>query len=134
MDRHMQSKSESRLSPRINRESIIMVGYDVGLSPYFAVSTNSSRRGMHFKSLFKLQEGVQIFIRIDNYTTGQHQVPARVVWCKQLENSRSFRYGIGVEFLSSSKKNVTNSSKQVESQPISSDCEKELDSESNLPL
>ena len=34
----------------------------------------------------------------------QNQVPAKVVWCKKLENTTSFRYGVGVEFLKSGKK------------------------------
>jgi Tfp pilus assembly protein PilZ len=33
----------------------------------------------------------------------QNQVPAKVVWCKKLENTTSFRYGVGVEFLKSGK-------------------------------
>ena len=54
---------------------------------------------MYFKSLFELYPGAHILIRIDDYSLSQNQVPAKVVWCKKLKNTTSFRYGVGVEFL-----------------------------------
>jgi Tfp pilus assembly protein PilZ len=54
---------------------------------------------MCFKSLFELHSGAHVLIRIDDYSLSLNQVPAKVVWCKKLENTTSFRYGVGVEFL-----------------------------------
>jgi hypothetical protein len=36
---------------------------------------------------------------IDDFTLSRYQVPAKVVWCKKLENTNRFRYSVGVEFL-----------------------------------
>ena len=53
---------------------------------------------MYFKSLFELCPGANILIKIDDYSMSQNQVPAKVVWCKKLENAGRFHYGVGVEF------------------------------------
>ena len=95
----MQAKPEFRKSERFGHESIIMLGDDHALSPYYAVSYNLSETGMYFKSLFELHPGAQIHIRIDDYSLSRNQVPSKVVWCKKLENTATFRYGVGVEFL-----------------------------------
>jgi Tfp pilus assembly protein PilZ len=54
---------------------------------------------MYFKSLFELYPGTHIRIRMDDYTSDNDQVAAKVVWCKELKDSSTFRYGVGVEFL-----------------------------------
>jgi hypothetical protein len=95
----MQVKPEFRKSERFGHESIIKFGDDGTLSPYYALSQNLSESGMSFKSLFELHPGAHILIRIDDYTLSGNQVPAKIVWCKKLENTTSFRYGVGVEFL-----------------------------------
>jgi Tfp pilus assembly protein PilZ len=95
----MQPKPESRKLGRINQKGIIMLEDDLGVTPYYAVSYNRSEWGMHFKSLFEFHRGAQVFIRIDDYTMSQNRVPARVVWCKPIEDSKRFRYEVGVEFL-----------------------------------
>ena len=95
----MQAKPEFRRSERFGHEYIIKFEDDRALSPYYAVSYNLSETGMYFKSLFELYPGAHILIRIDDYTLSQNQVPAKVVWCKKLENTDKFRYGVGVEFL-----------------------------------
>ena len=95
----MQAKPEFRKSERFDHESIIMLGDDHTLSPYYAVSFNLSETGMYFKSLFEMYPGAQILIKIDDYETSRNQVPARVVWCKKIESTVAFRYGVGVEFL-----------------------------------
>jgi hypothetical protein len=95
----MQPKPESRKPGRINQKGIIMLEDDLGVTPYYAVSYNRSEWGMHFKSLFEFHRGAQVFIRIDDYTVSQNRVPARVVWCKPIEDSKRFRYEVGVEFL-----------------------------------
>jgi Tfp pilus assembly protein PilZ len=102
----MQAKPEFRKSERFDHDSIIMLGDDHTLSPYYAVSYNLSETGMYFKSLFEMYPGAQILIKIDDYVTSRNQVPARVVWCKELENTATFRYGIGVEFLAPEKNSV----------------------------
>ena len=99
----MQTKPEVRKSDRFSHESIIKYGDELTLSPYYAVSYNFSGTGMHFKSLFELYPGAHILIDIDDYTSGQNQIPAKVVWCKKLEDTARFRYGVGVEFLKSEK-------------------------------
>ena len=99
----MQTKPEVRKSDRFSHESIIKYGDELTLSPYYAVSYNFSETGMHFKSLFELYPGAHILIDIDDYTSGQHRIPAKVVWCKKLEDTARFRYGVGVEFLKSEK-------------------------------
>jgi hypothetical protein len=95
----MQAEPEVRKSERFGYEYIIMLGEDQTLSPYYAVSCNLSETGMNFKSLFELYPGTQILIRIDDYTLDQNQVSGKVVWCKKLENTTSFRYSVGVQFL-----------------------------------
>ena len=95
----MQAKPEFRKSERFDHESIIRLGDDHALSPYYAVSYNLSETGMYFKSLFEMYPGAQILIKIDDYETSRNQVPARVVWCNKIENTSTFRYGVGVEFL-----------------------------------
>jgi len=99
----MQAKPEVRKSDRFSHESIIKYGDELTLSPYYAVSYNFSETGMHFRSLFELYPGTHILIDIDDYTSGQNQIPAKVVWCKKLEDTARFRYGVGVEFLKSEK-------------------------------
>jgi len=99
----MQAKPEVRKSDRFSHESIIKYGDELTLSPYYAVSYNFSETGMHFKSLFELYPGTHILIDIEDYTSGQNQIPAKVVWCKKLEDTARFRYGVGVEFLKSEK-------------------------------
>jgi Tfp pilus assembly protein PilZ len=99
----MQAKPEFRKSERFDHESIIMLGEDHTLSPYYAASYNLSETGMYFKSLFQMYPGTQILIKIDDYKTSRNQVPAKVVWCKELENTATFRYGVGVEFISLEK-------------------------------
>ena len=95
----MQAKPEFKRSERFGHESIIKLEDDQTLSPYYAVSYNLSETGMYFKSLFELYPGAHILIRIDDYALSRNQVPAKVVWCNKLENTASFRYGVGVEFL-----------------------------------
>ena len=58
---------------------------------------------MYFKTLFELYPGAHLFIRIDDYASPQNEVSAKVVWCKKLENTAIFHYGIGVEFLKTEK-------------------------------
>lgn len=36
---------------------------------------------------------------INERISSHSQAPARVVWCKELKNTNTFRYGVGVEFL-----------------------------------
>lgn len=95
----MQAIPEIRRSDRFGHEYIIKLEDDRALSPYYAVSCNLSETGMYFKSLFELNPGVHILIRLDDYTLSRNQVPAKVVWCKKLENTDKFRFGVGVEFL-----------------------------------
>ena len=95
----MQAQPEFRRSRRLGHECIIKLEDDKTLSPYYAVSHNLSETGMYFKSLFELYPGTHILIRIDDYSLSQNQIPAKVVWCKKLKNTTSFRYGVGVEFL-----------------------------------
>jgi Tfp pilus assembly protein PilZ len=99
----MQAKPTSRKSSRLNREGIIMLEDDLGLTPYYAVSYNRSEWGMYFKSMFEFHPGAQVFIRIDDYTMRLNRIPARVVWCKPLENKKRFRFEVGVEFLREAK-------------------------------
>jgi hypothetical protein len=95
----MQAKPESRRSERFGHECIVKLGDDQTLSPYYAVSYNLSETGMYFKSLFEMYPGAHIRIRIDDYELSRNQVLAKVVWCIKLENTATFRYGVGVEFL-----------------------------------
>ncbi len=95
----MKAKPEFRGSARIGHEYIIKLEDDLTLSPYYAVSYNLSATGMYFKSLFELSPGAHILIRMDDYTLSRTQIPAKVVWCKPLENKAIFRYGVGVKFL-----------------------------------
>jgi hypothetical protein len=102
----MQAKPEFRKSERFDHESIIKLEDDLTLSPYYAVSNNISETGMYFKSLFEMYPGAQILIKIDDYEKSRNQVPAKIVWCKEIENTAAFRYGIGVEFLAPEKNSL----------------------------
>jgi hypothetical protein len=95
----MQTKPEFRRSERFPHEYIIQLGEELTLSPYYAVSRNLSENGMYFKSLFEMHLGSQIRIVINDRISSHSQVLARVVWCKRLEDTATFRYGVGVEFL-----------------------------------
>jgi hypothetical protein len=97
----MLAKPEFKRSERIGHESIIKIEDGLTLSPYYAVSYNISEKGMHFKSLFEMCPGANILIKIDDYAMSENQVPAKVVWCKKLENAGRFHYGVGVEFFQS---------------------------------
>ena len=72
---------------------------DPTLTQYYAESCNFSERGMYFKSPFELYPEDHVFVRIDDYKFSQNQVSAKVVWCKKLEDTSFFSYGVGVEFL-----------------------------------
>ena len=95
----MQVKPEFRKSERFGHESIIKFNDDRALSPYYALSQDLSETGMNFNLLFELYPGALILIMIDDFTLSRYQVPAKVVWCKKLENTNRFRYSVGVEFL-----------------------------------
>jgi Tfp pilus assembly protein PilZ len=95
----MQVRPEFRKSERFGHENIIKFDDDRALSPYYALSRDLSETGMNFKSLFELYPGAHILIMIDDFTLSRYQVPAKVVWCKKLENTNRFRYSVGVEFL-----------------------------------
>jgi hypothetical protein len=95
----MQVKPEFRKSERFGHENIIKFDDDRALSPYYALSRDLSETGMNFKSLFELYPGAHILIMIDDFTLSRYQIPAKVVWCKELENTNRFRYSVGVEFL-----------------------------------
>jgi hypothetical protein len=99
----MLAEPEFKRSERISHESIIKIEDGLTLSPYYAVSYNLSETGMYFKSLFEMYPGTRILIRIDDYSLSGNQVSAKVVWCKDLKNTTSFRYGVGVEFFQSEK-------------------------------
>ena len=95
----MQAKPEVRKSERSVHECIVKIGDEQALSPYYAVSYNLSETGIHFKSLFEMYPGAHILIRIDDYELSRNQVPAKVVWCKKLEASSTFKYAVGAKFL-----------------------------------
>jgi hypothetical protein len=95
----MQVKPEFRKSERFGHENIIKFDDDRALSPYYALSRDLSETGMNFMSLFELYPGAHILIMIDDFTLSRYQISAKVVWCKELENTNRFRYSVGVEFL-----------------------------------
>jgi hypothetical protein len=94
----MQAKPEFRASERFNHEYVITLEDDPTLTQYYAESCNLSERGMYFKSPFELHPEDHVFVKIDGYKFSQNQVPAKVVWCKNLKNTAFFGYGVGVEF------------------------------------
>jgi Tfp pilus assembly protein PilZ len=95
----MATQPEYRSMDRFYHESIIMIEDESTQIPYYAVSNNFSDTGMVFKSLFEINPGAQIFIRIDDYASSRNPIPAKVVWCNKLKSQGGFRYGVGVEFL-----------------------------------
>lgn len=102
----MKAKTKLRKSDRFDHGSILSLGDDRTLSPYYAVSQNLSETGMYFKSLFELYPGAHIRIRMDDYTSDNDQIAAKVVWCKELKDTSTFRYGVGVEFLQAPRDSV----------------------------
>jgi hypothetical protein len=97
----MLAEPEFKRSERIGHESIIKIEDGLTLSPYYAVSYNISETGM--QSLSEMYPGADILIKIDDYAKSENQVPAKVVWCKKLENASRFHYGVGVQFFQSEK-------------------------------
>lgn len=95
----MATQSEYRKMGQFDYETIIMIEDDLSRIPYYAVSNNFSDTGMVFKSLFEINPGAQIFIRIDDYASSRNPIPAKVVWCNKFKGQSGFRYGVGVEFL-----------------------------------
>ena len=100
----MQAKPEFRASERFSYEYLITLEDDPTLTQYYAESCNLSERGMYFKSPFELYPEDHVLVRIDDHKFSQNQVPAKVVWCKKLENAGRFHYGVGVEFLQLEKR------------------------------
>jgi hypothetical protein len=96
----MATQLEYRKMARFYHESIIMIEDESTQIPYYAVSNDLSETGMVFKSLFEINPGAQIFIRIDDYASSRTPIPAKVVWCEKLRSQGGFRYGVAVEFLS----------------------------------
>jgi len=95
----MPEKLEHRKSERFVHEYIIKFEDDLTLSPIYAVSYNLSETGLYFKSRIELYPGTHIRLITDDYLLGRKIVSAMVVWCKKLENTTTFRYSVGVEFL-----------------------------------
>jgi len=95
----MQARPEFRRSERFSHEYIITLEDDPSLTQYYAESCNLSERGMYFKSPFEQYPEDHVLVRIDDDKFSQNQVPAKVVWCRNLENTSIFSYGVGVEFL-----------------------------------
>jgi hypothetical protein len=95
----MLAQPEFRKSERFVHKSIIKIENDFSLSPYYAVSHNLSEAGICFKSIFEFFPGTQIVIRIEDYTSQETPVPAKVVWCKKLKDQSNFDYEAGAEFL-----------------------------------
>jgi hypothetical protein len=95
----MAAQREYRKTGRFNHESVIMIQDDLTQIPYYAVSNTLSETAMVFRSLFEVDPGALIFIRIDDYGSNRNPIPARVVWCKELKSQEGFRYKVGVEFL-----------------------------------
>jgi hypothetical protein len=99
----MKANQELRKSERHNCKSIIMLEYGTSTSPYYAVSYNFCESGMFFKSLFEVYPGAHIFVYINDFGTRKNKRPARIVWCKKLNNTEIFYYGVGVEFIKTAK-------------------------------
>jgi hypothetical protein len=95
----MAAQGECRKTGRFDHESIIMIQDDLTHIPYYAVSIASSNTAIVFKSLFEVDPGTLIFIRIDDYGSSRNPIHAQVVWCNQRKSQGGFRYSVGVEFL-----------------------------------
>lgn len=108
----MATQPEYRKMARFYHESIIMIEDDSTKIPYYAVSNNVSGTGMVFKSLFEINPGAQIFIRIDDYASSRTPIPAKVVWCNKLKSQDGFRYGVGVKFLPKANPSGSRASRQ----------------------
>jgi len=93
----MHAKPEFRESERFRHEHVITLEDDPTLTQYYAESCNLSERGMYFRLPFELYPEDHVLVRIDDYKFSQNQVPAKVVWCKKLEDTSFFSYGVGVE-------------------------------------
>jgi len=96
----MQAKPEVRRNERFGHDYIIKLEDDMSPTPYYALSQDLSESGMQFKPLFELHPGSHLRVVLNNDgLSSQNQVPARVVWCKELGNAATFRFAVGVEFL-----------------------------------
>ncbi len=109
----MQTKPEVRRSERFGHAYIIKIEDDMSPNPYYALSQDLSETGMHFKSLFELHPGSHLRIVINDKRSSKNQVIARVVWCKALGNAATFRFAVGVEFLTVEKNSGANASPPI---------------------
>jgi len=98
--RQMSASKDFRNCSRVRHKSIIMLEDEASGYPFYAVMYNASGTGMYFESLFGLQSGTPVNIRIDTppIKSARNSCHAKVVWCRELDDNSFFRYGVGVEY------------------------------------
>ena len=89
-----------RKSNRFRHESIVRIEDDSSRYPFFALMYNASKAGIYVKSLYGLECGIQINIKIEKppFNSAPENCSAKVVWCRALVESSSFRYGVGLAY------------------------------------
>ena len=98
----MISNSENRSCNRFRSRAIVRLEEEPDARHfYYAMMHNYSGSGMYFESLFSLNPGTNVKIKVENQPLAD--VPpvlsAEVRWCRELQNDNSFYcYGIGVEY------------------------------------
>ena len=98
----MISKSDNRSCNRLRSRAIVRLEEEPKAHHfYYAMMHNYSCNGMYFESLFSLNPGSKVKIKVENPPLAD--VPpvmsAQVKWCRELLNDNSFYcYGIGVEY------------------------------------
>ena len=68
--------------------------------PFFALMHNASSKGIYFESLYGLECGIQINVKIENppFNSEPKSYMAKVAWCRALVEESTFRYGVGLEY------------------------------------
>lgn len=99
------AKYTKRSYARNYSESRIMYSFSKHKNYQIAKMLNSSTEGMHFEAGYAIEPGSEICIKMLNYSPDINYSPeaykafrATVKWCKEMENSDSSSYGIGVQY------------------------------------
>jgi len=98
--RQMGCGRRIRKSNRFRHESIVRIEDGSSRYPFFALMYNTSKHGIYVESLFGLECGQRINIKIEKppYSSAPENCSAKVVWCRALIEASDFRYGVGLAY------------------------------------
>ncbi len=100
----MTQKNERRSCGRQHVQTPVVYTTNKNHEYYYATMYNYSSKGMYFKSTSPLKKGCDIYIKIEtNSECNTHKkmsddYKAKVIWCKEVENSDIMHYAIGIQY------------------------------------